>query len=261
MPRTPAHQAPKMELCDAVADTLSVAARAGDREACYAILALLTHQIGITLPPPVKTKTRKILTQTLFELLTSEQRRFELRVGKIRECDRARKGSSNEARGSAETSGCNSKESNLEFRRNSDGIPVELRRNSDGTSTSRAHTDTDTDTEFASANCAPARESLPEPDFTPSYLIDDWAAFRMQAHTAGLTEAQLEAWRDYYSAQGWRFKPADTTPMTRTAALASVRNWARAEKRLEIRAMQRRDPAKFAPPPEKGGIDTAALGI
>jgi len=100
----------------------------------------------------------------------------------------------------------------------------------------------------------------PGADFTPSYIVEDWAALKMQAHNVGLTDDQLAAWRDYYAAQGWRFKPADTTPMTRTAALASIRNWARAEKRLEIRAM-RRDPSKFAPPPEKGGIDTAALGI
>ena len=100
----------------------------------------------------------------------------------------------------------------------------------------------------------------PGEEFTPSYIVDDWAAFKMQASNVGLTDAQLDAWRDYYVAQGWRFKPTATAPMNRTEALASVRNWARVEKRLEIRAMQR-DPSKFAPPPDKGGIDTAALGI
>ena len=100
----------------------------------------------------------------------------------------------------------------------------------------------------------------PGEEFTPSYLVDDWAALKMQAHNVGLTDTQLEAWRDYYAAQGWRFKPTAAAPMNKTEALASIRNWARAEKRLEIRAMQR-DPSKFAPPPDKGGIDTAALGI
>jgi hypothetical protein len=109
--------------------------------------------------------------------------------------------------------------------------------------------------------CEPASfHADPGADFTPSYILDDWAAFCMQAHVAGLTEQQLEAWRDYYAAQGWRFKPTATKPMNRTEALASVRNWARAEKRLEIRAL-RKDPSKFAPPPEKGGIDTTKLGI
>lgn len=100
----------------------------------------------------------------------------------------------------------------------------------------------------------------PGEEFTPSYIVDDWAALKMQAHNVGLTDTQLDAWRDYYAAQGWRFKPTAAAPMNKTEALASIRNWARAEKRLEIRSMQR-DPSKFAPPPEKGGIDTAALGI
>lgn len=106
----------------------------------------------------------------------------------------------------------------------------------------------------------PASHLDPGADFTPPYLLDDWSAFQMQGHVAGLTEDQLAAWRDYYAAQGWKFKPTANKPMNRTEALASVRNWARAEKRLEIRAL-RKDPSKFAPPPEKGGIDTAKLGI
>lgn len=113
----------------------------------------------------------------------------------------------------------------------------------------------------APARKEPASSHIdPGAEFTPSYL-DDWAAFRMQAHNAGLTDAQLEAWRDYYAAQGWKFKPTATAPMNRTEALASIRNWARAEKRLEIRDMQKRDPSKFAPSPDKGGIDPAKLGI
>lgn len=142
--------------------------------------------------------------------------------------------------------------------RQTDGEPTANDRQKGGKSKSKNENSLSSESSFSAP--APACEENPGADFTPSYLAD-WSAFRMQAHNVGLTDAQLEAWRDYYAAQGWRFKPADTAPMTRTAALASVRNWARAEKRLEIRAMQRRDPAKFAPPPEKGGIDTAALGI
>lgn len=145
--------------------------------------------------------------------------------------------------------------------RQTDGEPPANDRQKGGKSKSKNENSLSSESSFSAP--APACEisrTDPGADFTPSYIVEDWAALKMQAHNVGLTDDQLAAWRDYYAAQGWRFKPAYTTPMTRTAALASIRNWARAEKRLEIRAM-RRDPSKFAPPPEKGGIDTAALGI
>ena len=114
-------------------------------------------------------------------------------------------------------------------------------------------------TKRAHAGEVPASRIDPGADFTPSYIVEDWAAIQMQAHNVGLTEEQLAAWRDYYAAQGWRFKPTAAAPMNRTEALASIRNWARAEKRLEIRDMLKRDPSKFAPPPAKGGIEADAL--
>ena len=67
--------------------------------------------------------------------------------------------------------------------------------------------------------------------------------------------------------------------MTPAAAEASLRFWktkkgieaerqahidAKMDERAEKRASRLRessDPSRFAPPPEKGGIDTAALGI
>ena len=107
----------------------------------------------------------------------------------------------------------------------------------------------------------PASHIDPGADFTPSYIVEDWEAICMQAHVAGLTQDQLAAWRDYYAAQGWKFKPTATAPMNRTEALASVRNWARAQKRIDIRDLRRGDPSKFAPSPDKGGIDPAKLGI
>lgn len=142
-------------------------------------------------------------------------------------------------------------EANSERKATKSNMDSKVRSPSDeGERTKRAH-----------AGEVPSSRIDPGADFTPSYIVEDWAAIQMQAHVAGLTQDQLDAWRDYYAAQGWRFKPAAAAPMNRTEALASIRNWARAEKRLEIRDMQKRDPSKFAPPPAKGGIDPAKLGI
>lgn len=113
----------------------------------------------------------------------------------------------------------------------------------------------------ATAREEPASHIDPGADFVPSYIVEDWEAICMQAHVAGLTQDQLAAWRDYYAAQGWKFKPTATAPMNRTEALASIRNWARAQKRIDIRDLRRGDPSKFAPSPDKGGIDPAKLGI
>ena len=90
-----------------------------------------------------------------------------------------------------------------------------------------------------------------------------------------LSPADLGAWKDYYTAQGWRRWPTSPRPMTPAAAEASLRFWktkkgieaerqAHIDAKMDERAAKRdaaRDPSRFAPPPEKGGIDTAALGI
>ena len=111
---------------------------------------------------------------------------------------------------------------------------------------------------------APACEDFPDCPIPADRL-------RVLADHIGATPEEVAAWKDYYTAQEWRFKPASPRPMTRAAAEASLRNWhnlggIRAAKQAHIDAKMdaraaARDPSRFAPPPEKGGIDTAALGI
>lgn len=48
---------------------------------------------------------------------------------------------------------------------------------------------------------------------------------RVLAAHIGATDKEVEDWRNYYTAQEWRFKPVSPRPMTQAAAEASLRNW------------------------------------
>ena len=99
----------------------------------------------------------------------------------------------------------------------------------------------------------------------------DEARLKVVAEHIGMPEIEVAAWRDYYTMRAWRADPRSPRPMTAAQTEASLRRWhtnegIRAAKQAHIDAKMdaraaARDPSRFAPPPEKGGIDTAALGI
>ena len=79
--------------------------------------------------------------------------------------------------------------------------------------------------ENTSADAEETRESTPRAceDFPDCPIPAD--RLRVLAAHIGMDEAELSAWRDFYTAQEWRFKPVSPRPMTQAAAEASLRNW------------------------------------
>ena len=166
------------------------------------------------------------------------------------------------------------------------------RKRTDANACERMPTDANACVEMLESKKEIERENISEEKKNPSHAgarevwLDDLTEcpvppdkLEVLAAHLELSPADLGAWKDYYTAQGWRRWPNSMRPMTPAAAEASLRFWktkkgieaereahidAKMDERAEKRASRLRaiaDPSRFAPPPEKGGIDTAALGI